>query len=207
MTGTKFKLMLGIICLYGISSCGHRYEHHYNSKYLNINYIPQQQSLWCWAACSEMVIKHLDSGNSITQCDQAFRSLANETCCTVSPCCTTSMNSNCNHTNWPIFELYGFSCKDTYTHPEYLSWKKMLAQIDTNKPICLTYNWHGGGAHMIVMDGYKIIDGKLYDRLLDPYYGYNPLYPYRPVRFELHETNRYDSKHSLGRCFYDLSKI
>ncbi|NOT38560.1 MAG: hypothetical protein HOP11_14405 [Saprospiraceae bacterium] len=185
--------------------CNPTYDHPSDGKVLPINCIPQEQSLWCWAACTEMVIKHIDPSNNITQCDQAYRSMPQNACCTTNPCCYRQMDSECNHTNWPIFDQYGFSCKDTYTHSDFLSWKKMLLQIDNDKPMCLTYNFHGAGAHMIVMSGYKIVDGDLELYLIDPYSSYNDnqVNPVE-IRFVPLEFVRSDYRHELGRCYYDI---
>ncbi|MEP7195306.1 MAG: papain-like cysteine protease family protein [Saprospiraceae bacterium] len=206
-------LFLGLILF---TSCSEPiYVHRLNYNDLYINCISQKQSNWCWAACSEMVMKHFDPSGNYAQCEQAVRALnPNQVSQTsIGSCCQAATgNLECNHTNWPIFEMYNFKCSDTYTCSDYLSWEDMLNQIDSSKPLCLTYNWTCGGAHMIIMSGYQIVNNQLLVHLLDPYSEFarinDPDYPYpNSSRYVLQSENRSNSDHTLGRCYFDFEKI
>lgn len=211
----QFIFCFTILSLFCLISC-HKYRHNPTIKELNVPYIFQEQSYWCWAACSQMVMQYMEDDSTYLQCKQALRALRIEEPCIGARfnCCipdSIPCGQECNHTNWPIFDEYGFKCNDTYTTNDYLSWKDMLKQIDNGRPLCLTYNWTGGGAHMIVMDGYKIEFGRLYDHLLDPFSYFaetnNINYRYPTIRYMLHDENRISDDHYLGRCYYNLEKI
>ncbi|MCC6816724.1 MAG: C39 family peptidase [Saprospiraceae bacterium] len=221
----KIKPYFFILLFFCITSCGVNYNHNYNAGNLSVKYLAQKRSLWCWAACSEMVMRYIDnrtSGNTMyNQCEQAFRSMSDddhcdrhgEACCERDRPCFPC-NTTCNHTNWPIFEMCNFSCKDSYTSNEVFSWKMMLKEIDSNRPICITYNWYGGGAHMLVMSGYKIINNQLFDKIMDPLVQFATInnMPYdigqaTPVQFLKHEIVRNEKyNHTLGRCYYNIHK-
>lgn len=207
-----------------LSSCRMDYSHNPLRKELNVDTIPQYKGNWCWAACSQMVMNFLDPSpdtSLYSQCKQAWKSLSPEQAalCIQNTCCLGSggtydhvSDSICNHTNWPIFEQFGFRCMDTYTNWNYLSWEDMVHQIDNSKPLCLTYNWTGGGAHMIVMDGYKIdSNNQLFVHLIDPYAHYvgndTSRYCYTTIRYTTQEENRRSVNHVLGRCYYNIEKI
>ncbi|HMW39694.1 MAG: C39 family peptidase [Saprospiraceae bacterium] len=193
-------------------ACCPTYDYPNDSRILDVKYIPQKQQYWCWAASSEMILKYLlpDNDTSHKQCRQARICLIDtlDNC----KCCTYPINDTCNFPHWPIFDQLGFRAFNTDDHPIYLTWQNMLHEIDNNRPLCLTYNWTGGGAHMIILNGYQIVDRQLWDFVMDPYPGFLQLnnsdenYPYPPVRIVRHQHNRSDARHTLGRCYFNIEK-
>ncbi|MFN8280732.1 MAG: papain-like cysteine protease family protein [Saprospiraceae bacterium] len=206
--GKYLFALIWIVILH--SSCCPTYDYPNEFKYLDVKYIPQKQQYWCWAASSEMVLKyiHPQNGSFYKQCLQARICLEDtlDNC----KCCLYPIHDTCNFPHWPIFDQLGFRVFNTDDNQVYLTWQNMLQEIDNNRPLCLTYNWTGGGAHMIIMNGYQIEDRQLWDYVMDPYPGFLQLnnsdenYPYAPVRIVRHQYNRSDPRHTLGRCYFNI---
>lgn len=205
------EYLFTLICIvFFYCSCCPTYDYPNESRFLDVKYIPQKQQYWCWAASSEMVLKYLNPPfeSSYIQCQQSRICLADSlnNC----KCCLYPTNDTCNFPHWPIFDQLGFRAFNTDEFPGYLTWQNMLQEIDNNRPLCLTYNWRGGGAHMIVMNGYQIVNRQLWDYVMDPYPGFLELsnldvnYPYPPIRIVKHQYNRSDARHTLGRCYFNI---
>ena len=99
-------------------------------------------------------------GAQVSQCNQANRELGRM------DCCNTPTPSACVKGGWPEFEKYGFSANSGGA----LSWTDLKAQIDTNAtPFAFSWHWDGGGGHMMVVTGYKVIGGQNYVSINDPW--------------------------------------
>lgn len=128
-----------------------------NTNPLPVNLYPQQTSNWCWAASGEMVMKYL--GGMVSQCEQANQRFGR------TDCCNSPTPSACINGGWPEFWRYGF----TYTFGGALSWTDLKAQIDTRRtPFAYSWAWDGGGGHMMVVTGYKVINGQNWVSINDP---------------------------------------
>ena len=146
-----------------------------NSSILNMTVIPQEEDLWCWAACGEMVMEKL-RGN-IMQCDEANRRFGRSDCC---PPRGRPRPSACNNTGWPQFDKYNLKADTTFC--QALSWEEIKKQIDCKKkPFCWTLRWtddtsecgdiNSGtdtSGHMMVISGYKRENGDSLVKVLDP---------------------------------------
>jgi hypothetical protein len=122
------------------------------------NLFPQQTSMWCWAASGEMVMGYL--GGMMSQCEQANQRFGR------TDCCDSPTPGACVVGGWPEFSKYGFS----YDTGGALSWTALKAQIDTNKtPFAFSWHWDGGGGHMMVVTGYKVINGQNWVSINDPW--------------------------------------
>jgi Papain-like cysteine protease AvrRpt2 len=116
----------------------------------------QEASQWCWAASGAMIMKY--RGRSVSQCEQACRRLHLKDCC-------QRRTGDCNKSGWPQFKAYGFTCKTTSDRE--LSEKQIEDQINNRKPVA--FSWHlldetgrdEGRGHMMVIIGYKILNGDL----------------------------------------------
>ena len=94
-----------------LTSCSldREYTHTPLENCLQVEYIAQKQQFWCWAACSEMVMKYLDpnQGEGIyRQCAQA-NSTSNTSQQSTDCCLGVNLNTSCNHTSWPVFDQCG----------------------------------------------------------------------------------------------------
>jgi hypothetical protein len=130
----------------------------WNTNPLPVNLYPQQTGMWCWAASGEMVMSYL--GGMVSQCEQANRRLAH------TDCCNTPTPDACIQGGWPEFDRYGFS----YNTSGALSWDALKAQIDGRRaPFAFSWGWDGGGGHMMVVIGYKVINGQSWVTINDPW--------------------------------------
>lgn len=129
-----------------------------NTNPLPVMLAPQQTNMWCWAASGEMVMNYL--GASVTQCHQANEEFSR------TDCCDTPTPMGCINGGWPEFDKYGYNA----TVGGALSWTDLKAQIDANEtPYAFSWHWNGGGGHMMVVTGYKVIAGQNYVTINDPW--------------------------------------
>lgn len=113
---------------------------------LTMTYMQQQQTNWCWAACSEMVFHQAGKNTTVTQCDMATAQFGGA-------CCSTPSSMQCNQGNWPqnAYSYYGFGF--TYLS-NTISFAAVQAEINANRPVEIYYAWSGGGAHVALIVGY-----------------------------------------------------
>ncbi len=117
---------------------------------LPVSLLPQETSMWCWAASGEMCMEFF--GANITQCDQANQRFGR------TDCCGTPVPAGCVVGGWPEFNKYGFTASNT--SDAALSWKQITKQIFCKKkPFAFTWHWTGDGGHMMVARGYRTVDG------------------------------------------------
>ena len=118
-------------------------------KILPIQFFPHDESVWCWAACGQMVINYV-TGKSITQCDQAKHRFARNDC----------KHEDCRVPGWPEFCKYDVSVRTT-EDGETLDFGVIKQEIDAGRPVVLS--WHNldtsteeedGTGHMVVVSGY-----------------------------------------------------
>jgi hypothetical protein len=129
-----------------------------NTNPLPANLYPQQTNQWCWAASGEMVMKYL--GGMVSQCEQANQRFGR------TDCCNSPTPAACINGGWPEFAKYGF----TYNTGGALSWTDLKAQIDVRRtPFAFSWGWDGGGGHMMVVTGYKVINGQNWVSINDPW--------------------------------------
>lgn len=131
-----------------------------NSRNLSMTLKAQEENFWCWAASGEMVMEKL--GATITQCDEANKRLGR------ADCCNSPTPNDCDKGGWPEFEKYGFTAD--HTTNAALSWTNVKKQIDCQEtPFCATWKYtNGNGGHMVVISGYKILNGVKQVRMRDP---------------------------------------
>jgi hypothetical protein len=130
---------------------------------------PQEASQWCWAASGQMVMETLHHGTN--QCTQVNRALG-RTDCACNACGAGPASMECDQNGWPEFSAYGFTSR--HTRDEALSWDKVKKQVSDepsceNKPFAFTWRWPGGGGHMMVANGYSVVDGERYVSVVDPW--------------------------------------
>jgi hypothetical protein len=125
---------------------------------LPVDLLPQQQDEWCWAASGQMIMNYL--GASVSQCDEANQ-LGGR-----SDCCNSPTPAACDFPGWPQFANYGFSSASVN---DALSWNDLWTQFDSHRsPVAFSWDWTGGGAHMMVAIGCKVVAGQQYVTINNP---------------------------------------
>jgi hypothetical protein len=167
---------------------------------------PQEAWQWCWAASAQMITSYL--GHPVSQCSQASKKFAPPTCSCTGCTSATPIQPECDKTGWPDFEGHGF--RATRTSRAALSWQDLTKQLCTHggckkTPFAFTWEWEGGGGHMMVAKGYAISrGGKRYVEVLDPLapggpcHGSESIIPYDAYR-EL------PGDHTHWDDFYDIA--
>jgi Papain-like cysteine protease AvrRpt2 len=203
------KILLGLFCivLLSFASCSKRDNMSISGKgcptisslsasgSLNVPLFPQQNSMWCWAACGQMCMTFLGATVDVSQCTQANNEFGKTNCC------NNPIPSPCLNGGWPEFSKYGFSA--LMTNSTALSWAQIQTQIGClNKPIAFTWHWTGGGGHMMVITGYAVIDSENWVIINDPWGDPNVGAQY-PITYEDYVSG---SDHTHWNDFYDITK-
>ncbi len=131
------------------------------AKSLDITYAKQEETNWCWAGSSYMVLGYTRSITVPTQCAMANWA-RDKNAWGAANCCTTADSGGaiCNQPNWmygkagslqAILENWGAKSENKASA---LSWDAVKTAIDDDSPIIMRYGWTGGGGHFIVLYGY-----------------------------------------------------
>ena len=128
-----------------------------------ITVVRQTQNQWCWAACSESVLKLY--GTTSTQCEINNYAWRKTTCC--------SAPSGCNKPN----ELSGagaiddvlkhFGALNTQLFNSALTVAQIKTALTEKRPFVLACYWAAGGGHAIVGCVYDVAGSKL--TMMDPW--------------------------------------
>lgn len=122
---------------------------------------PQETDMWCWAASGEMIMKTLRPRAKVTQCDEANQEFGR------ADCCKNPTPGVCVEGGWPEFEKYKF---DSTPKNGPLAFPEVQQELFCNKrPFAFSWHWIGGGGHMMVATGYKIVNGTQYVIKNDPW--------------------------------------
>ncbi len=118
----------------------------------------QQTKMWCWAACTQMILSY--TGETLSQCDQVNDRLNR------SDCCDTPTLQPCIKGGWPQFYRFGFSSDSI---DAALSWEQLKTEIDNNRPVAFSWRWKFGGGHMMVATGYGQTDTRKWVYVNNPF--------------------------------------
>lgn len=127
----------------------------------------QETSQWCWAASGKMTMEYL--GTNVSQCDQANAQFGRTDCCTIKLCPSPQPADNaCVQGGWPDFGYYGYWSSSL---EGALSWDDLWKQFQCKKkPVPFSWAWVGGGGHMMVARGAKLMaDGSAMVQINDPW--------------------------------------
>ena len=119
---------------------------------LDVPFIPQCYTKWCWAASGQMIMKFL--GENVLQCDQADSSppTGHSQCCVP---CHQDPPLACRRDGEPDFNRYGFEYQ-VEDGPSGLDEARITKELDSGRP--LGYYSHlisDGGGHIVVLYGYR----------------------------------------------------
>src|SRR5262249_20291525 len=116
---------------------------------LNVPYYAQQQTMWCWAACIEMVITYYNTA-ALQQCQIVNQVLGRTDCCSNpgSGWCNTSLPAPMYI---PAYANYQIAAAETYG-PIALGYVQQF--INNNNVMEIALNWRAGGGHVALIIGY-----------------------------------------------------
>jgi len=131
----------------------------------------QEESNWCWAAVAVSVHNFLEPGSVRTQRGLATDVLLDEAQIPAGVNCTSTPGL-CNFTA----RLRDALGKTGNLEKEYVgghaSFKMTKDKVNLNLPVCARIVWDGGGAHFVLIDGYReFASGARQVHVQDPLYG------------------------------------
>lgn len=134
---------------------------------LDVRPIRQLQDMWCWAACARMVL--LFFGEPLEQCQIVSRFVGRL-------CCGDSSSSSDCDIGLPVSEInqaFGLAGLAGRHLERTVSFEEVSGQINgtPESPIVAGVKWAGGGGHVVVISGCRIVNGIRYLRVNDPFYG------------------------------------
>jgi hypothetical protein len=130
---------------------------------LDVPFVAQEQTQWCWAACAEMVAAFLDKP-PVRQCELANFLHRQRTCCATPG--SDRCNRPCPLEGFPaVYDHLGIPCI-TNTWP--VSAAVVVRELTINRPVEVGYLWYGGGGHVAIVYGVTAA-GRF--AVHDPWYG------------------------------------
>jgi hypothetical protein len=127
-------------------------------RVLSVPYSAQQTPVWCWAACSEMILQYY--GRVATQCGILSAWFRFDCCTFPGPCTTTAPIEVIQAT----LAAVGVGSQRVLSP---VSFDVVRAEIDAGRPLILAYRGSFSG-HVVVLYGYDAL-GRVY--INDPLYG------------------------------------
>jgi hypothetical protein len=131
----------------------------------------QQETNWCWAAVAVSIHKFLNSGN-LTQGAIATDVLHDENQIPTGVDCST----NPGYCNYPAalddaLRISGDLRPGGFLKDQYLDFDSIKKFVNKGLPLAARIVWASGGAHFIVLDGYREFQSGLKQvHVQDPHY-------------------------------------
>jgi len=119
------------------------------SATLNVPWVAQEQSAWCWAACCDMVFRYYAVPN-VRQCDMAAYLFGGN-------CCATPSSTVCNRfaTSAQIINVYNHWVVNCSYVMAAFSFAALQSEIALNRPLEPALFWGGTGvAHTVIVKGW-----------------------------------------------------
>lgn len=130
-----------------------------------VPFIRQEQTQWCWAACTAMIAGWLRPSDPVVkQCELAGRLVSRK------DCCKTKMPAVCNSPcpERLILAVYASEKIAGVGERNPLTPQEVLYELTTNGPVEVGYYWLGGGGHVVIV--YGLTAAGLY-AVHDPWFG------------------------------------
>ena len=148
----------------------------------------QEQTQWCWAACSTNVSRFLNAASSWTQCRVANEELGQASCC------EDGSTQQCN-TDWYLDLALARTGNFASMSAVAPSWQHIRAEIDAGRPLAVRIGWYGGGGHFVLVTGYRNLVRRQQVDVRDPLFG--------PTRIPLAELrDRYRGQGSVTHSYW-----
>ncbi len=132
-------------------------------KTLNVSYIEQTQSQWCWAAVIQMGLE-LFGNEKKTQCELANNAFDSEGCCALP---SSSVCNNPLRISKIAIEWKNYGCGSDFISDK-ISFKTIKSEIDEGRPIEIGFKWDDAGGHAVLLIGWTIVDGNEIVIINDP---------------------------------------
>ena len=133
---------------------------------LDVRPARQLKEMWCWAACARMVLRFF--GSPLQQCEIAGLQLERRCC---DPLVSPECNQGCSVEE--IDQAFGFAGLAGQRVNGPLPFEDVVRQINGTppRPLVAGVAWAGGGGHIVVISGCRVVDNIRFLRVNDPFYG------------------------------------
>lgn len=134
---------------------------------LNVPMIMQEQTQWCWAACTQMVTQYYDD-DLATQCDFVNWNFGQTTCC------SNGRSSACNRPlpRARVVAVFGhWGINSTWSATPMATFIQLQQQISVGAPLRISWSWTGGGGHAVMIIGTTVNAGVASVYVNDPWNG------------------------------------
>ena len=185
--GEKKLSVIGVIFVLGLGLfVAFPREVENEDKFLNVPGTKQEQSSWCWAACSSAVLSYF--GKTIKQCYIADFAWARKDCCPKTVACNKDNSLYLKKRG--VKDVLEHWCVNSAGVANASSFASCKAEIDAKRPFLIRYQWTLGGGHVFVVSGYStgITGAEKMLYLMDPWRGTHHLYSYEDVKAEVDHT-------------------
>lgn len=121
--------------------------------YLPMVWQQQQQSNWCWAACTSMVCQFYIPTMFPSQCSVATITINTGRSQTSIDCCDPTVASTTGNSTWgilPPLALTGHFASMVWAS---MNFGALLGELSAGRPVCVQIAWRSGGGHFIVING------------------------------------------------------
>lgn len=133
----------------------------------------QQQTNWCWAAVAVSIHNFLDGSGGLTQGRIATPVLQAEKQIPAGVDCSGTPEL-CNYTAAldDALKISGNLRRGGFLRDQHLIFEAVKRWVNANLPVGARITWAGGGAHFVVLDGYReFASGARQVHVEDPLYG------------------------------------
>lgn len=131
-------------------------------RILDVPYVSQTVSNWCWAACATMLSRFV-VGSSLNICEAASTLISQGDCCVGAPPADTFdrtwNKAGCNRTCTvdEVAELHGMLGMTSRRVNRALDFVDLHTEIvESGRPVEVALGWVGGGGHVVIARG---VDG------------------------------------------------
>lgn len=132
---------------------------------LGLRTLPQERELWCWAACTEMVLRFFEA--PFGMCNVAG-GLLNRNCCnSATPGCNVGLSIE------EVDQAFGSVRLAGVRFDREISFEDIQNQISGNprRPVVAGIKWAGDGGHLVVISGWRIDNAsRRFVTVNDPFY-------------------------------------
>lgn len=127
---------------------------------------PQLQDNWCWAANAVSIASFYNSASQWTQCKLVNAQLGETTCCLAGSSCECDQPSTLQDALAVTGNFVNWSYVPTSA--------EIRSEILNGRPLAAQIAWENGGAHFVVIAGYRC-DAEEYLDIRDPLFGSSDL--------------------------------
>jgi hypothetical protein len=124
-----------------------------------IEYVPQAQSRWCWAAVTEMVVRYF--GSTIDQFDIVSSAFSLD-------CRNPENTIRCNAANDLTKPFQSAAGVEMTFHSHTISEAQLRHELTNARPVVMKIEWTDKGNHLMLISGYAIVSGIATYHVMDP---------------------------------------